>query len=91
MHDQVVDPAHPGGAVPVRLLRIREPQTVEQMHLRILPETAVQVVRDLRFCRGAGSLAGVRLRGLGCVLLRVHLEYCRAVTTGIVANRRSGD
>ena len=62
MHEQMIDLAHPGGAILFRLLPVLQPQTVQHVHLRILLERTVQVVRHLGF--GPGSLTGLRVCGL---------------------------
>ena len=76
MDDQVVDLAHPGRAVRLRLLRILEPETVQHMYFRIVLEAAMQEVRHLLLGLRAGSLAGVRVHGLPLEGLRDHLEDC---------------
>ena len=69
MHQQMVDLAHPNGAVLLRLVHILDPQLVQDANRRIVLELAVQVVRHLPFRCGPGALAG----GLGIASAR-----CRA-------------
>ncbi len=90
MHDQVIDLAHPGRAVLLGLLAILEPQTVQHMSLRIVVETAVQVVRHLPLGFDAGSKT--RIGGCDLLLVRLfgHLECRRQGCHGVLRQTRAG-
>ena len=73
MHDQVINPTHPGRAVLLRPPRILQPETVQHTSLRILVERPVQVERHLTLSGSAGSLPWIRISGRPLVPLRDHV------------------
>ena len=59
MHHQMIYLAGARGAVLLGLIRVLDPQLVQDANLRITMEFPVQIVRHLPFRRGAGALARV--------------------------------
>ena len=74
MQEQVIDLAHPGRTVLLRLLRVLKSKRVKHVHLAALLESSIQVMRHLVLGRGTGSLAAIEVEGLVRVRFRDHLE-----------------
>ncbi len=59
MHHQMIDLDHSCGPVLFGLIRILDPQLVQNANCRIVLELPVQIVSHLSFCYGPSALARV--------------------------------
>ncbi|MCY3805842.1 MAG: hypothetical protein OXG91_05015 [bacterium] len=84
MYEQMIDLAHPRGAIVFWLAGILEPQAVQHEDIRVFRETSVQVVRHLPLSRDASLLARIARPTTLFVWLDDHLSFSAFISASIL-------